>query len=107
MKAEPNQREQRPWWVGLVGLFSLVLGITLLTLIPFTIPTLPAPHYRDDLWLWAFLVGFWLCPLVLGYSFVLTTLRTDPAQWRRGAYLFMFVLAYLAIAATLGATSGS
>lgn len=94
-------------WVGLVGLFSLVLGITLVTLIPFTVPTLPVSHYREDLGLLAFLVGFWLSPLALGYSFVLTTLRTNPAQWRRGGYVFMSVLAYLALSATVGATSSS
>ena len=94
----------RPTWVSLVGLFSLVLGITLVPLILLSAPRFDAPIRSDDALYWTLLTGFWLSPLLLAYAFVLTALRSDLAHWRRGAYLFLAVIFYLAIAAAVGAS---
>lgn len=98
-----ERRPQLPWWAGVIGLCSLLLGIILIALLGLTFPRFEAPRSGSDYLFWGLVGGFWLCPILLVYSFVLTTLRSNPADWRKGRFVFLGVIAYLALAGLLGA----
>ena len=93
-----------PWWVGVIGICSLLFGIILIPLLGFAIPRFEPPRSSSDSLYWMLLGGFWLSPFVFAYSFVLTTLRSTPADWRRGRSWFISVVVYLAVAGALGAS---
>jgi hypothetical protein len=97
-----NGRQRLPWWVGVIGLSSLLCGILLVILTGLTFPRFEEPRWPSDYLFWGLIGGFWLCPMLLAYSFVLTTLRANPADWRRGRFVFLSVLTYLAIAGWVG-----
>ena len=83
-------------WVGLVGLFSLCFGIVLVPLaLLYGRPFRPIVD-GQDFFISAFGVALWLGPLMLAYSVVLTSMRSGKADWRRGLYLLIAVIASLA-----------
>jgi hypothetical protein len=100
--AGEERLQHLPWWVGVVGLCSLLIGIMLVPLLGLTFSRFEAPRSGSDYLYWILVGGFWFCPILLAYSFVLTVVRSSLADWLRGRFVFLGVIAYLAFAGAVG-----